>query len=243
LTRRAERGSVRRVALTPDQRRALSLAVFAVLALVLWRTPVLFPLRCFVVLVHEAGHALAALLTGAEVVQLVVNPDESGHVIYRGGSVIITSSAGYVGSSLLGGALLALTPKPRSHRAAVGVLGVLLVALTAVYVPFSNPFGAVLGLLWGFGLLHVALKGYSWLPTAVAGLAVMLCIYAIYDFADFLLGDASRTDAGILAGALGLPFLALPIGLLWVALSLWIMWQGARIALRGAWSRSTARRR
>jgi hypothetical protein len=71
----------------------------------------------------------------------------------------------------------------------------------------------------------------------------MLCIYAIYDFADFLLGDASRTDAGILAGALGLPFLALPIGLLWVALSLWIMWQGARIALRGALSRSTARRR
>lgn len=227
--------------MNPDQRRVVWLAVFALVTLALWRTPVLFPLRCFVVLVHEAGHALAALATGAEVVRLVVNPDESGHVVYRGGSVIITASAGYVGSSLLGAGLLALTPRPTWHRGAVAALGVLLVTLTALYVPFSNPFGAILGLLWGFGLLHVGIKGYAWLPQGVAGLAVMLCIYAVYDFADFLLGDASQTDAGILASALGLPFLAMPIGLFWVALSLWMMWRGARIAFRGVFAPAAAK--
>ncbi len=203
---------------------------FAVVTILLWHTIVLFPLRCFVVLVHETGHALAALLTGASIDHLVVRPDESGEVLYRGGWPVIISAAGYVGSSLLGSILLALTAYPRWHRIATGVLGVVLVGVTLAFVPFTNFFGFVLGLGWGFALLHLGIRNYTWLPRFVNFLAVMLCFYAVYDFGDFILGDPMRTDPGILASHLGLPFLAWPIGIAWVIISLWLMYRGARVA-------------
>ena len=203
---------------------------FAVLTLLLWRTTVLFPLRCFVVLVHETGHAVAALLTGAHVSHLVVRPDESGEVSYSGGWPVVVSAAGYVGSSLVGSVLLALTARPAWHRVATIVLGAVLVAVTVLFVPFQNFFGFVLGTAWGMALLHVGVKDYPWLPRAMNFLAVMICLYAVYDFGDFLLGDPMKTDPGILASYFGLPFLAWPIGLTWVAVSLWLMYQGTRVA-------------
>ena len=215
----------------PDRRKDLVWILgFAVVTVLLWHTPVLFPLRCFVVLVHETGHALAALLTGASVSHLVVRPDESGEVMYSGGWPVIISAAGYVGSSLLGAVLLALTAYPRSHRMATAVLGAVLIGVTLLYVPFQNAFGFALGLTWGAGLLHLGIKAYTWLPRFVNFLAVMLCFYAVYDFGDFLLGDPMRTDPGILAKHLGLPFLAWPIGILWVIMSLWMMYRGGRVA-------------
>lgn len=203
---------------------------FAAVTALLWHTVFLFPLRCFVVLVHETGHALAAILTGAQVDHLVVRPDESGEVLYRGGWPVVVSAAGYVGSSGLGALLLALTAYPQSHRVATAVLGAVLVAVTALFVPFTNFFGFVLGMAWGFLLLHLGIRAYPWLPRFVNFLAVMLCFYAVYDFGDFLLGDPMRTDPGILASHLGMPFLAWPIGITWVVLSLWLMYRGARTA-------------
>lgn len=218
------------VALSARRRDLFWTLGFAALTLLLWRSTVLFPLRCFVVLVHETGHALAALLTGAHVSHLVVRPDESGEVRYAGGWPVVVSAAGYVGSSLLGAVLLALTARPTWHRAATAVLGAVLLAVTIVYVPWQNFFGFVLGVAWGLALLHVGVKDYAWLPRAMNFLAVMICFYAVYDFGDFLLGDPMKTDPGILANELGLPFLAWPIGIAWVAISLWLMYQGAKIA-------------
>ena len=54
----------------------------------------------------------------------------------------------------------------------------------------------------------------------------MCCLYSIYDFGDYLLGDAGRTDAGLLARHLGLPFLAVPIGVVWSLISLGILGKG-----------------
>ncbi len=204
---------------------------FAALTVVFWHSAVLFPLRAFVVLVHEAGHALAVLLTGGEVLHLVVRPDESGEVLSRGGWRILVSSAGYVGTALLGSMLLALTRNPKAHRIAVGILGAVLVLVTVLYVPFSNPFGFGLGLAWGALLLVMAVKRFPHLARVVDALAVMLCLYAVYDFADYLLHDTDRTDAGILARYLGVPWLAYPIGLGWTLVSLWLMYRGLRIAL------------
>jgi hypothetical protein len=197
---------------------------------VFWRSPALFPLRAFVVLVHETGHALAALLTGASVDHLVVRPDESGEVVSRGGWFLVISSAGYVGTAVLGSLLLALTRRPAAHRAAVGLLGAVLVAMTVLYVPFANLFGFVLGLCWGAVLLVLAVKRFPHLARVVDALAVMLCLYAVYDFADFL-RDAGHTDAGILAGYLGAAWLAWPIALGWTAASLYLMYRGLRVAL------------
>ncbi len=69
--------------------RRLGWFSFIALALVFFRlTPALYPLRIFVVFVHETGHALASVLTGGQVLTMVVTPRDSGYVQYMGGNAI-----------------------------------------------------------------------------------------------------------------------------------------------------------
>ncbi len=41
---------------------------------VLWPTPVVYPLKIFVVMLHELSHAIAALATGGHVVRITLSP-------------------------------------------------------------------------------------------------------------------------------------------------------------------------
>jgi len=202
------------------------LLAFGLLTVFLWRSVVLLPLKLMVVLIHEVWHALAAILTGGKVEEIRLAADQSGLTRYRGGSYVVTSSAGYVGSSLTGAALLWASARPRIAPFVLGLLGVLLLGMTLLYVPLRNPFGFAFGLIAGALLLFAATWRSQILMVVVMGLAVMCCLYSVYDFGDYLLGDAASTDAGLLASYLGLPFLAIPIGVGWSLLSLWIRGQG-----------------
>lgn len=216
------------------------LLVFGLLTVLLWRSVVLLPLKLVVVLIHEIWHALAALLTGGRVEEIRLAADESGLTLARGGLYVVIASAGYVGSSLTGAALLWASARPRVAPFVMGALGVLVIGMTVLYVPpLATPFGFAFGLLVGAFLLFVASWRSEALVVAVMGLAVMCCLYSVYDFGDYLLGDAARTDAGLLAEYLGARFLAVPIGVGWSLLSLWILGQG----LLAACTAPAARRR
>ena len=204
-----------------DYRRFGTLLLFGLVTLLLWRTPLLLPLKILVVFLHETWHAVAALATGGTVEEIRVWHDQSGVTLFRGGNYVIAASAGYVGSALTGAALLWASARPRFAPWVLGGLGGLVVLMTLLYVPYANLFGFSFGLVTGGFLLLVASKRADALVLAVMGLAVMCCLYSIYDFADYLLGDPHRTDAGLLAQHLGAPVLAYPIGIVWSLVSLW----------------------
>jgi hypothetical protein len=113
-----------------------------------------YPFRLFVTYVHETGHALANILTLGHVTGMVVNPDGSGTTYSVGGIRIITSSAGYLGSTLFGALLLLLcrqvnnAPKILTGLA-LGVLSVTLIFIGFGYLPLllSLMLGAM-ALLW-----------------------------------------------------------------------------------------------
>lgn len=199
---------------------------FGLLTVFLWHSVILLPFKLVVVLIHEVWHALAAIVTGGKVEEIRLATDQSGLTRFRGGSYVVASSAGYVGSSLTGAALLWASARPRIAPFVLGLLGALLLGMTLLYVPLRNPFGFAFGLLAGALLLFAASWRSEILMVAIMGLAVMCCLYSVYDFGDYLLGDAASTDAGLLARHLGLPFLAVPIGIGWSLLSLWVLGQG-----------------
>ena len=66
------------------------------LIILAWEYPILYPLKLLVVFFHESSHALATLLTGGSVQELVINKDQGGHVISQGGNLFIVLSAGYI---------------------------------------------------------------------------------------------------------------------------------------------------
>src|SRR5690606_1088256 len=85
---------------TEFRRRALIYAGIAlVVVFILWNIPqlslLLFPFRLFVTFVHEAGHGLAAILTGGRFLSFTILPNGAGFATTAGGSAALILSAGY----------------------------------------------------------------------------------------------------------------------------------------------------
>jgi Peptidase M50B-like len=138
-----------------------STAVVAVTALVAaavvvapaaWRVA-----RHLVTLVHEAGHAGVAVLTGRRLSGIRLHSDTSGLTVSvgrtRGPGMVLTAAAGYVSPGLLGLGAAAIA----SRGYAVGVLWGLLVLVALMGLGVRNLFG-----LWSVLVTGVVLAAVTW---------------------------------------------------------------------------------
>lgn len=221
----------------PATRRKLRLiggfaAYFALLWL-LWPTPVVYPLKVFVVLLHEISHALAAIATGGTVERITLDPAEGGLTLARGGSAFIMLSAGYLGSLLWGLLLLeAAAGKPRIVRATVAIVGVFILAMTVLYV--RNIFGVVFSVFAGAALLFASQRLR---PRAIALLLTVLgatsALYALLDIrSDTIQRAHLPSDAQMLGELTGIP--GVVWGILWTAIGLVLVGLMARRVYRRA---------
>ena len=69
---------------------------------VFWDTIIIYPLKILTVFFHELSHALAAIVTGGKVLEIVLVPEQGGHCLIAGGNGFLVSSAGYLGSLIWG---------------------------------------------------------------------------------------------------------------------------------------------
>ncbi len=189
---------------------------------VLWDTPIVYPIKVFVVCLHELGHAAAALLTGGQVVSIQIFPDEGGVTLTQGGWPFVILSAGYPGSALAGGVLLYLSSHRRRARNLMVALAVLIAVSTLLF--FRNFFAVVYGLLAAAAMFFSAYR----LPNTVnfyvtQFIAVASCLYAVLDirsdlFADAPLGPGAVNDAVALSQLTGIPSIIWAV--LWMIISL-----------------------
>lgn len=213
-------------------KRLLVPLLLALLVYAFWSTIFVWPLRLFVVLLHEVSHGLAAVLTGGRIVSIELSPREGGLCTTAGGWPFVISSAGYLGSALFGALFLVLgfRGRPRAHRAATAVLGAALVVLSLVWV--RSAFGFFYGLVAGAVLLAVA----RWLPEGASSfvlrlLGVTSLLYAPWDItSDLILRSVPSSDASALARMTGVP--ALAWGVLWLAGSLAVAFFAVRRSAR-----------
>ena len=63
----------------------------------LWETPVVYPLKIFVVMLHEISHGIASIATGGAIDKIVLDPYQGGACYCGGGNAFLTLSAGYSG--------------------------------------------------------------------------------------------------------------------------------------------------
>lgn len=209
--------------MNPSERRRLllitALAAYLVALWVLWPTVFVYPLKIFVVFLHELSHALAAMATGGQVASIRLDAREGGATWVRGGSRFITLSAGYLGSLLWGLLLLAVARwRPRAARAGVQGLGILLLLITVAYV--RGAFGILFGLLFGCALFAAGRRLRQDAAVLVlSALGVTSAVYALLDIrSDILLRPGALSDAALLAQLTGIP--ALVWGVLWGGLAL-----------------------
>lgn len=110
------------------------LLLLTALVLAFWRSGPAFPFRLLIVLFHELSHGAAALLTGGEIVRIEVSRQEGGAIWTRGGNGFLISSAGYLGSLLIGLGLLILAIRTGADRLTLGLCGGLILVSAVVYV-------------------------------------------------------------------------------------------------------------
>lgn len=207
----------------PATRRKLRLiggfAVYFVALWLLWPTPLVYPLKVFVVLLHEISHALAAIATGGSVESIQLHPAEGGLTLARGGNAFIMLSAGYLGSLLWGLVLLeAAAARPRAVRIAVGVVGAFILVMTVLYV--RNVFGLLFSVFAGAALLFASKRLRT--PTLAALLTVLGTTSALYALLDIRSDTIERahlpSDASMLGEMTGIP--GVVWGVLWTAIGL-----------------------
>lgn len=221
----------------PGARRQLKLllgiAAFYAALWVLWWTPVVFPLRIFVVLLHEISHALAAVITGGTIERIVLHANEGGATYTRGGNAFLIMSAGYLGSLLWGLALIELAgARAQLARTALTVLAGALLIISGLFV--RNAFGFVFTVLFG-AALFVAARRLSTRAVAIVLLVLGLtsALYALLDIrSDILLRSSLESDAYMLAQLTGVPTLVW--GFLWIAAGGVACWLALRRWLRRA---------
>ena len=184
----------------------------------LWATPFVYPIKLFVVLLHEISHGLAAILTGGQIVGIEVTPREGGLCRCPGGSPFLTLSAGYLGSLLWGGLMIWGAERFRS-RSAWFVTGIALVAGVATLLYVRQPFAAAFGLAFAGALLVVSRRaGLVGNRIVLTTLGLTSCLYAVLDIkSDILDRPELLSDARMLADVTGVPTVVW--GSVWIAVA------------------------
>lgn len=231
-------GEVWRQVTTPQPPPADPVVLGAVVVvLVVLAVPVLWHVaRHALTVVHEAAHALVAVLTGRRLQGIRLHSDTSGLTVSvgrpRGPGMVATAFAGYPGPAVLGlGAAWLL-----SRGYAVGVLWALLVVLVLVLLQIRNGYGLWVVLVGGVVL--VALTSWAspaWQVGAAYAVTWFLLLGAPRAVVELQTsrrrerrrGRRGASDADVLAGLTRVP------ALVWVGLFLLVC--AAAAVLGGLW--------
>jgi hypothetical protein len=195
----------------------LIVAVLLVLTFFFWDQVWLFPVRAFVVFLHELSHGLAAILTGGSIDHIELSASLGGVCWSRGGWRLVVLPAGYLGSMAFGGLILVAAARLHADRAIAGVIGVIVLGVTALYV--RSVFGLVFGAAFGLAMLLSA----RFLPEVVNDvllkfLGLTSLGYAIIDIKeDLIVRTVPGSDAYAMSRELFLP----PVfwGVLWIVIA------------------------
>jgi hypothetical protein len=203
----------------------ITVAIFA-----LWNTPVMIPLKILIVFFHELSHGLAALATGGSIESISISPEQGGLTYTRGGWGFLITSAGYLGSLLIGVLLYLSALKSKADRLIMGALGATLLLVAALYMREAFALGFTIAA--GAAMLASA----KYLPenindTALRVLGLVSMGYVPFDIlSDTIIRSNLRSDAYTLSTQTGLPTVVW--GGLWLVASLAVIFYTFKKSLR-----------
>jgi hypothetical protein len=185
----------------------------------LWETPVVYPVKLFVIFLHEISHGAASLATGGSIQGITLDPRLGGACHCPGGNAFLTLSAGYIGSLVWGGLILEGGRKMgKKSPMLVRIMGIVILVLTLLYL--RGIFTIAFGIAVGVALVLVAryLSGNA-NRILLSVLGLTSCLYAVLDIkSDVLDRPHLPSDANMLFQLTGTP--TIYWGVLWISIAL-----------------------
>lgn len=188
------------------------------ISLTRWGAVVLYPFRLFTTWVHECAHAVMTIFVGGHVNSIVIERNGAGVTrslipesrVAQG----LVASAGYVGASIVGCALMFAA---RGKKAAHGILlGIGAFMLLTLIIWIRNLFGFVVVLIWGVALIALSRKGRGPVSSFVLSLlAVQVALNSVFDIRVLFFVKGGHSDAETMARLFLVPA--------WTWASLWML--------------------
>jgi hypothetical protein len=169
-----------------------------------WDSFFIYPIKLFVVLLHESSHCLVALITGGSVSKIQIDYQIGGSCIVKGGNQILIAAAGYLGSLFFGGLLFISGKYYKFSKYVCSFLAI--VFLVLIFTLIKELFG----ILFTFGFAIILFLSPRVLPVIIHSyllkiLGIISCFYTIIDIKDDLITtELRKTDAQILAVQTGI---------------------------------------
>ena len=204
----------------------LGFAAFFAALWFMWDTSIVYPLKIFVVLLHEISHGIASVATGGGIEKITLEPGQGGACHCFGGNAFITLTAGYLGSLLWGAAMFSAARSDRVKTHWVnGFIGATMMVLTIFFV--RTGFGVIFGIAFGLTMIVISKQmGPAVNRGLLLTLGLISALYAILDIkSDVIDRPSIRSDAAMLAELTNVPTMVW--GVLWITIAVavctWLM--------------------
>ena len=193
------------------------IALIVIITIILWDSIIIYPVKLFVVLLHEISHGIISVLTGGHIVSIQISENLGGQCLTKGGLPFLVASAGYLGSLVFGSAIFISSYDKNYNKWITTFIAVILILFTANYM--NGSVGIILSLL--FSLVLILSPRYfnkTFHKYLMKSLGLISSLYVLVDIKeDLLTFEYRETDAHLLAKITGINA---PLwGLLWFIIS------------------------
>jgi len=194
------------------------LSFVLIISFLFWDTYLVYPIKLFVVLIHEISHVISAILSGGKVIAFNIGFDLSGKCETENGNNIFIAASGYLGSLLFG---LLIFYSTYNKKIGKWLLIIIAIIILIISVSLMQNFSlTLLAVLYSVLLFVSAFFLQIRIDSLILKVLGMLsCIYVLFDIKeDILSTNSAISDASILSDLINVPTIV--IGLVWLIISL-----------------------
>ena len=211
--------SIKRQNHTSEQ---VTILIILIASLILWNTPVIYPIKLFVLILHELSHAIMGIITGGKITSMSAGLDLSGKCQVEGGNQIAIASVGYLGS-LLWGILIFIAPNNLKSGKWILISFAIIILSISLITSYTNLTFVILSIISSLLILLSALYlRINIVSILVRAIGLISCIYVLFDIKEdlFSRGDVI-TDVTIISSLTGIPDIL--ISTLWLVFSFFMI--------------------
>lgn len=211
--------------LTRQQKKNLELGIailISLLTILLWRSILIYPVKIFVVLLHEMSHGIAAIISDGTIMKIIITPELGGETVTSGGIKFIIAASGYLGSLFFGAMLFYSAYNKKFSMWFNTIVSVMILLFTVNYLEgsFTIIFALVFTLFLFLSprILNDLIHSY-----AMKILGLISSLYILIDIKEDLLTlRIVPSDAQMLADITGIP--AYLWGMVWLVITIFIIY-------------------
>jgi Peptidase M50B-like len=199
----------------------ITILIIFIASLMLWNTPVIYPIKLFVVILHELSHAIMGLVTGGKITAMSIGLDLSGKCQIEGGNQIAIASVGYLGS-LIWGILIYIAPNNLNSGKWI-LITFAEIILSISLITSSNLTFLVLSVISSLCILLTAFYlRINIISILVRSIGLISCVFVLFDLKEDLFSrNDVITDVTILSSLTGIP--GILISTSWIVFSFFMI--------------------